>query len=253
MRFIDLSTTIAPSPQGTPDFIRTELAYHDHAHGAAQIQAILKVPASLLRNGEGWATETFTRFGTHDSTHVDAPWHYNSTIQGASAQTIDELPLEWFFSDGVVLDMRHKADGEALTAAEAQAELARIDYTLKPLDIVLVRTGRDAFYGQPDYMFRGPGVTAEATHWLYEQGVRVMGIDAWGWDAPLDQQAKEALTRQEPGIFWAAHQADLPYSQIERLVNLEALPPFGFTVACFPLKIRGGSAGPCRAVAILPE
>ena len=52
---------------------------------------------------------------------------------------------------------------------------------------------------QPDYMARGPGVTAEATHWLYEQGVRVMGIDAWGWDAPLHLQAAGGVARDEPG------------------------------------------------------
>lgn len=253
MRFVDLSTTIGPSPQGTPPFIRTDLSYQSHAEGAAQIQTIFNVPANLLRNNEGWATETWTRFGTHDSTHVDAPWHYNSTVGGQRAQTIDELPLEWFFNPGVVLDMRHKADGDPVTVADAQAELARIDYTLKPLDIVLIHTGRDAFYNQPDYMFRGPGVTAEATRWFYEQGVRVMGIDAWGWDAPLDHEAREALMRQEQGIFWAAHQCDLPYSQIERLVNLHALPPHGFMVACFPLKVQGGSAGPCRAVAMLTD
>lgn len=253
MRFVDLSTTIGPSPQGTPPFIRTDLSYQSHAEGAAQIQTIFNVPANLLRNNEGWATETWTRFGTHDSTHVDAPWHYNSTVGGQRAQTIDELPLEWFFNPGVVLDMRHKADGDPVTVADAQAELARIDYTLKPLDIVLIHTGRDAFYNQPDYMFRGPGVTAEATRWLYEQGVRVMGIDAWGWDAPLDHEAREALMRQEQDIFWAAHQCDLPYSQIERLVNLHALPPHGFMVACFPLKVQGGSAGPCRAVAMLTD
>lgn len=253
MRLIDLSTTIAPSPPGTPDLIRTELSYHDHADGAATIQSWLKVPPALLRDGEGWATETFTRFGTHDSTHVDAPRHYNSRIQGQPAQAIDELPLEWFFADGVVLEMRHKVDGDPMTAAEAKAELARIGYTLKPRDIVLIRTGRDVFYGQPDYLLRGCGVTAEATRWLYEQGVRVMGIDAWGWDAPLDRQAREALSRQEPGIFWAAHQIDLPYCQIERLMNLGGLPPFGFQVVCFPLKIKGGSAGPARAVAIVPD
>jgi kynurenine formamidase len=60
------------------------------------------------------------------------------------------------------------------------------------------------------------------------------------------------LIKQEPGIFWAAHQVDLPYAQIERLVNLTDLPPFGFKVSCFPLKIKNGSAGPTRAVAILP-
>jgi kynurenine formamidase len=124
-------------------------------------------------------------------------------------------------------------------------------HQLAPGDIVLVRTGRDAFYGERDYMLRGCGVTAEATRWLYERGVRVVGIDAWGWDAPLDGQAKAALERDEPGIFWAAHQVDLPYSQIERLTSLEALPPTGFTVACFPLKIKSASAGLSRVVAIL--
>jgi kynurenine formamidase len=116
-----------------------------------------------------------------------------------------------------------------------------------------VRTGRDEFYAQPDYVARGPGVTAEATHWLFDRGVRVMGIDAWGWDAPLHLQAQEALERDEPGVFWAAHQTDLPYSQIERLCNLGALPPDGFIVSCFPLKIVGGSAAPARVVAILPD
>jgi kynurenine formamidase len=94
-------------------------------------------------------------------------------------------------------------------------------------------------------------VTAEATHWLFEKGVRVMGIDAWSWDAPLDRQAKEALARDEKEILWAAHQCDLPYSQIERLTNLGALPPTGFTVACFPLKIKGASAAPARVVALV--
>ena len=80
-----------------------------------------------------------------------------------------------------------------------------------------------------------------------------MGIDAWGWDAPLRLQAQEAIDRDEPGIFWAAHQADLPYAQIERLCNLSALPPVRFHVSCFPLRIVAGSAGPARVVAILGE
>ncbi len=252
-RFIDLSAPIAPSPEGTPPFLRVEIEYHDHQVGAAQAQALLKVPPQLFRNLEGWATETITRLGTHDTTHVDAPYHYNSTIQGKPAPTIDQLPLEWFFSDGVVLDMTHKSKGDPVTVADIQAELQRIGYTLKSLDIVLVRTGQDAYYNTPDYLFRGPGVTAEATVWLYEQGVRVMVIDAWGWDEPLDLQAQKALQAGKPGVFWAAHQVDLPYAQIERLVNLGELPPFGFKVACFPLKIQGASAGLARVVAILDD
>jgi kynurenine formamidase len=251
MRIVDLSATIAPSPPGAASLERVEIQYTTHAQGADQIQSLLHVPPHLLRNDEGWAIEEFTKLGTHSVTHVDAPWHYNSKIQGRKAATIDELPLEWFFSDGVVLDLNGKADGELIDVDDVQSALATIRYTIKPLDIVLLWTGRDAFYGQPDYMLRGCAVSARATHWLHEQGVRVMGIDAWGWDGPLDRQAGKAVAAQQPGVFWAAHQCDLPYSQIERLVNLGALPSSGFKVSCFPLKIRGGSAGPARVVAIL--
>ncbi|MFN8488395.1 MAG: cyclase family protein [Caldilineaceae bacterium] len=251
MRFIDLSAPITSNPTANPAFLRTEIAFSDHQAGAGQIQALFRVPPPLLRDQEGWAIETFTNFGTHNSTHVDAPWHYNSRIQGERAATIDELPLEWFFSDGVVLDMTAKADGDGVTVADIERELARIGYQLKPLDIVMVRTGCDRFYQDANYIFRGPGVTADATRWLYAQGIRVMGIDAWGWDVPLDRQAQETLAKQQPGIFWAAHQVDLPYSQIERLMNLDQLPPYGFKVSCFPLRIVGGSAGPARVVAIV--
>jgi kynurenine formamidase len=253
MPIVDLSAPIEPSPSELPDVLRTDLRYVDHAQGARDIEAMLGVPARLLRDGEGWAVDEFTRLGTHNSTHVDAPWHYNSTIRGERAQTIDELPLEWFHAPGVVLDFTAKEDGDSIDADEIENELQRVGHELNRLDIVLVHTGRDAFYGELDYVARGPGVTAEATRWLFDRGVRVMGIDAWGWDAPLHLQAQAALERDEPGVFWAAHQADLPYCQIERLVNLDALPARGFTVCCFPLKVVGGSAGPTRAVAIVPD
>jgi kynurenine formamidase len=253
MRIVDLSAPIAPSPAELPEPLRTDIAFTDHVGGAAQIETLLGVPARLLRDGEGWATEEFTRFGTHNSTHVDAPWHYNSRVAGERSQTIDELPLEWFHAPGVVVDATAKADGDPLTAQEMEAGIAAAGHDLQPGDIVLVHTGRDAFYADAGYMALGPGVTPEATHWLFDRGVRVMGIDAWGWDAPLHMQAAEALERDETGIFWAAHQADIPYCQIERLVNLGALPATGFTVSCFPLKIVGASAGPTRAVAILPD
>ena len=252
-RFVDLSAPITQSPPDTPEQLRTDIQFQNHEMGAATIDAMLGVPPNLLRDGEGWAVEEFTRFGTHNTTHVDAPWHYNSTIAGERAQTIDELPLEWFHAPGVVLDFAHKEDGDAVTVAEIDDALAGLDRDIQPLDIVLIRTGRDTFVDAPDYMIKGPGVSAEATHRLYELGVRVMGIDAWGWDAPLHLQADAANAKGEPGIFWAAHQCDLAYSQIERLCNLGALPSSGFTVSAFPLRVMGGSAGPARVVAILDE
>jgi kynurenine formamidase len=251
VRMVDLSAPIASSSEAVPEMLRTAVEYLDHRAGAAEIEAMFGVPARLLRDGEGWARENFTRFGTHNSTHVDAPYHYNSTIQGRRAQTIDELPLELFVAPGVLVDFTPKEDGDAISMDEMADAIARTGRELAPRDIVLVRTGRDRFYGAPDYMFRGPGVTAEATRWLFDRGVRVMGIDAWGWDRPLDRQAADALERDQAGIFWAAHQCDLPYSQIERLVNLDALPPSGFTVSCLPLRLIGASAAPARVVAIL--
>jgi kynurenine formamidase len=253
VRLVDLSAPISQSPGDLPEVLRTDIEFTGHEAGAAQIEGLLGVPARLLRDNEGWAVETFTRFGTHNSTHVDAPWHYNSRIRGERAQTIDELPLDWFFGPGVVLDMTAKAEGEPIGVDDIEAELGRVGHELGERDIVLVHTGRDRFVDEPGYIALGPAVTAEATLWLYERGVRVMGIDAWGWDGPLHLQAQEALERDEPGIFWAAHQADIPYSQIERLVNLGELPATGFQVACFPLKIVGASGAPARVVALLPD
>jgi kynurenine formamidase len=252
MPLVDLSGPIQQSPPDFPDPLRTDIEYEDHAAGAAQVEALFGVPARLMRHGEGWATETLTRLGTHNTTHVDAPWHYNSTIRGERARTIDELPLDWFLGDGVVLDMTAKADGETIDVADVEKELERVGHELKERDIVLVRTGRDEHYAELGYLALGPAVSADATRWLWDRGVRVMGIDAWGWDGPLYLQAQKAIERAEPGIFWAAHQADLPYCQIERLVNLDKLPPTGFQVACFPLRIAGASAAPARVVAITP-
>jgi kynurenine formamidase len=249
VKLIDLSAPIQQGPPEQLDALRVDVTYEGHAAGAALVEQLFGVGPELLRDGEGWSNETFTRLGSHSTTHVDAPWHYNSTIAGRRAQTIDELPLDWFFRPGVLIDATDRDDGEALTSAEVRERLPR---ELALRDIVLVRTGRDAYYDEPDYMARGPGVTADATRWLFDQGVRVMGIDAWGWDAPLHLQAERAKEQRRPGVFWEAHQANLPYSQIERLVNLGSLPPEGFTVACFPLRLAGGSAAPARVVAILP-
>ncbi len=251
MKIVDLSAPIESGPGELPEFLRTDIEYADHAAGAAQIHALFGVGPELLRDGEGWAVETFKRFGTHNSTHVDAPYHYNSTIDGRPAQTIDELPLDWFFRPGVVLDFHERADGETVEIADLESALQAAGHALAERDIVLIRTDRDRHYGELDYMARGPGVSAEATGWLYERGIRVMGIDAWGWDRPLHLEAQDALAAGRPGIFWAAHQAGLAYSQIERLANLAQLPPTGFTVACFPLRLIGASAAPARVVALL--
>ena len=108
----DASTSPRPienSPAELLEPLRTEIEFSDHAAGAAMAEQLFGVTPDLLRDGEAWATEDIRRLGTHNSTHVDAPWHYNSRIRGERAQTIDELPLEWFLAPGVVIDATGKA------------------------------------------------------------------------------------------------------------------------------------------------
>jgi len=205
-----------------------------------------------LRTGLGWANDEL-HLSTHGTTHLDAPWHYAPLSEGKPAKTIDQIPLEWCYGQGVKLDLRHKQDGEAITVEDLQAELSRIGYAIRPRDIVLIHTGNDRFWGTPQYFTQGPGMSAEATRWLLDQGVKITGIDSWGWDVPLPLAAQRAKRAKQPGVFWEAHYVgvDKEYCHLERLTNLSQLPPFGFTVCCFPLKVTGGSAGPARVVAIL--
>lgn len=135
-----------------------------------------------------------------------------------------------------------------------QAELARIGYTIKPYDIVLIRTDVSKHFKEPGYELRHPGMRRSATEWLIDQGVRLIGIDAWGLDRPNDVMAADAKAGR--GQFWESHilGREKEYSQIEKLANLDQLPrPFGFTVMAFPVNLRGTSAAWSRVVAMFEE
>lgn len=254
MRVIDLSVPLADDKAWAPRAMRTRVKHQGHRFGRFAIWLLFRLTPKYLRGGLGWANDTIA-LSTHGTTHVDAPWHYAPTSGGRPARTIDQLPLEWFYGDGVVLDLRQKGHGEAVEVADLEAALAQIDYALKPGDIVLIRTGGDQRLGTPEYFTHGAGVSAAATRWLIDRGVKVMGIDSWGWDVALPVQAQQAKATGRSDIFWAAHYVgiDKEYCQIERLANLGALPPLGFKVCAFPLKVVGGSAGPARVVAIVNE
>ena len=211
------------------------------------------VPRSLLPTDHGWSNESI-HLSTHGTTHVDAPWHYAPTCAGQPARTIDEMPLDWFYGRGVVVDVSDLDPFGAVEAPQLADRLQRIPHEFEAHDIVLIQTNNDRFWGTPDYFRRGPGVSVAATRWLIERGVRLMGIDAWGWDAPLHQQARRAKREKRRDIFWSAHYLgrELEYCHMERLANLASLPRSGFTVCAFPLRVKRGSAGPARVVAILP-
>ena len=206
-----------------------------------------------LPDGEAWAVEKVELI-THNGTHLDAPYHFHSTMnQGERAITIDEVPLEWCFQPGVKLDFRHFDDGYVVTADDVEQELKRIGHTLQPLDIVVVNTRAGSCYGKDNYVSAGCGMGLEATLYLLERGVKLTGTDAWSWDAPFVHTAEKYKESQDASLIWEGHKAGRhkAYCHLEKLHNLEALPDHGFTLACFPVKIRGASAGWTRAVGII--
>ena len=250
-RLVDLSVPIEES-ESEP--FKPQVVHQDHQAGAQVMAAIFGVAAEDLPGGLGWANDNITLI-THAGTHLDAPWHYAPTAGGERAMTIDEVPLDWCFSDGVVLDFRSKVDGERINVEDVEAELGRIGYEVKPLDIVLIMTGVDKHWGSPDYINRGCGMTRASTMYFLERGVKVMGIDSWGFDRPFVSISEEYRQAGDASIIWEAHYAGIetPYCHLEKLANLDLLPAHGFKVACFPVKITGASAGWCRPVGIVYE
>lgn len=248
----DLSVTLENDSNWAPWWARNKVKYQGHRFGRLSIRLLFRLSPKFLKTGLGWANDEI-KISTHGTTHLDAPWHYSPVSEGKRSRTIDEIPLDWCFSDGVVLDMRHKKDGDAISVEDIKNELHRIGYEIKPMDIVLIMTGNDKMMGSPDYFHKGSGMSAEATRWILDHGVKITGIDSWGWDTPLQGQAKKAKEKGLNNHFWEAHfvGVDKEYCHLERLTNLDALPPFGFRVCCFPMKIKNGSAGPSRVVAIM--
>ena len=253
MRFVDLSVALDNDRAWAPRWARSRVRRQSHRFGRLAIWMLFRLTPKYLRSGLGWANDTI-ELSTHGTTHVDAPWHYAPTSEGRPAKTIDEVPLEWCYGDGVVLDLRHKQHGESISIDDVRTALGKIGHQLKPREIVLIQTGNDRRLGTREYFTHGPGMSAEATRWILDHGVKLTGIDSWGWDVPLGVLAAEAKRTGRRDVFWAAHYVgvDKEYCHIERLTNLDQLPPKGFTVCAFPLKVKGGSAGPARVVAIVP-
>lgn len=255
LRLIDLSVPLEHQAVSEPMPASIRYITHD-GEGLQQMQKLFGVkPEDLVySNGLGWAIEEIQAI-THTGTHVDAPYHYAPTAAGHLARRIDEVPLEWCFAPGVVLDVRHKAAGEFITVDDLRSALERINYTLKPRDIVLLQTGADKRLHSADY-FAQPGLGREGVLWLVEQGVKVIGIDAYTLDRPFANMVADYRRTGDGRFIWPAHFAGVTaeYCQIEKLANLDQIPrPHGFYVSCLPVKIKAASAGWCRAIALVPE
>jgi kynurenine formamidase len=199
------------------------------------------------------SNEIYT-ISVHCGTHLDAPYHYGPFSEGKPARRIDEIPLEWCFGQGVVLDLTHKGQCELITVADLQQALHQIQYEIQPMDIVLIRTDTDMLWPRREYFTNHPAMSVEATRWLVEQGIKVMGIDTNGFDLPFMKMVKSYMSTKDPSVLWPTHiyGRQHEYLHMERLANLRQLPQaHSFQVACFPIAVRDAGAAWVRVVAIV--
>jgi kynurenine formamidase len=207
-----------------------------------------EVAYGYTEGGYWYASNDFSA-SEHGGTHMDAPIHFAEGMH-----TSDQVPLTQLTGPARVIDVRaHVQNDPDYLLAPSDIEAHEAAYgPIEPGDVVLVWTGFGERY--PDartYLgsdVRGvvedlhfPGIGEAAAILLVERGVDMVGLDT----ASLDHG---------PSQDFMAHQvlngANIP--GLENVANLDQLPPTGATIIALPMKIRGGSGGPCRIVALLP-
>jgi kynurenine formamidase len=252
--FVDLSIGLEPGVPSEP--FPPEIEYRSHEDGAARLAAHLReqgfdIEAADFPEGMGLATEDITAI-VHTGTHMDAPWHYGPEVDGEPAKTIEEIPLEWCVGEAVVLDVRGMDPGEEISPEDLRSRLDELDHTISPGELVFIQTGADELWGTEAYLTEFPGMGREATEFLVEQGVKVIGTDAYGFDKPFAEMARRFEERGDGGELWPAHFAgrDVEYCQIEKMANLDALPRrTGIEVTAQPIRVENASGGWVRPIA----
>ncbi|KUO71270.1 MAG: hypothetical protein APF77_19700 [Clostridia bacterium BRH_c25] len=228
-----------------------------HSKGVHRLAKVAGVEYTDFPEPTALATD-FVSASSHSGTHVDAPYHYGPLSEGKPSKTIDEVPLEWCVGPGVVLDMRHKQPGDEILVEDLENALDKIQYVLKPGDIVLLQTGCDKYWGTDTktYLAMQSGLGISGLDWLLDRGIRTIGIDAWTLDRPVQAMVDSFKKTGDKNYLWASHYhgRKREYLQIEKLANLDSIPePYGFFISALPIKIKDGTAGWCRAVAIINE
>ena len=177
-------------------------------------------------------------FSDHAGTHVDAPVHFDSRPGAAS---IDQVPLERFYTSAICLDLSHAPLKHAITVPEMQAALDASGQEIRPGDTVLLHMAtNDRLLGTPRYAHDFPGLALESVHWLADFGIGMFGVEAVSPAPEGEPNFQAHLACAERGI-----------THIECLANLDKLVGRGrFRFIGFPLRIRGGTASPIRAVAM---
>ena len=166
-KLIDLSMPVHNDMVAFPRVVRPSMAMFETWQQFAE-----RIGAAA--HGVGWLTAScIIVMGDHIGTHIDSLRHLRDDAPGPEG-----IPLEYCYGDGVCLDFRHLPKGAGITVEDVKAALTKINYTLKPLDIVLIHTGAGKIQDSEAYLTDHVGMTAAATHYLLDQGIKVMGIDA---------------------------------------------------------------------------
>jgi kynurenine formamidase len=248
LKLIDLSVPLAPC---VSEAVPVSIEYMAHECGGAHLAELVGMQQADLQEGLGWASERVSAI-THSSTHVDAPFHYSPQCDGRPSRTVDELPLDWFWGPGVCIPVDASPQQDPVTTLELEAFEEKHGRSIGAGDIVLFRTGAESHYGSASYNEQGRGLSPSLVEALCGRGVRLFGTDAWSIDPPFHLM-RQRLGSVGPSSVWEAHFAGrkVEFCAIEKLSNLDKLPPAGFWVACFPIKVLRGSAAWVRAVAFL--
>ena len=197
---------------------------------------------------------TANNFATaeHGGTHIDAPIHFSR-----GKQTVDEIPLDKLIGPAIKIDVssRALADPDYLIGIEDLKAWEREENTEIPEgSIVLLQTGYSRFYpNREKYMgtdqkgeaavklLHFPGLSPEAAKWL----VSNRKIHSIGIDTPSIDYGQSEYFETHVALMGA----NIP--AFENVANLEQLPSRGFHVVALPMKIKGGSGGPLRIIALV--
>jgi kynurenine formamidase len=265
MKIIDISL---PIDDKAFEVHKTSIERTSHKEGIAKLNKVLlsKTLSDKIKHllgkrivrkedlpDEEFLSLEIVHASVHIGTHLDYSFHYGSRSEGRPSKTAEEIPLEWCYHDGVKLDLTHKKPQEVITGHDIEQALLKIKYTIKPFDIVLLQTGADKLFGSPKFFSDYPGVDISAIDYLLDCGVRIFGVDTMGIDRPYRFMMKDFLDSKNPKNLWPSHfyGRKREFIHIERLANLSALPPFGFKVNCFPVKIKNTGGAWARVVAIV--
>lgn len=178
--------------------------------------------------------------GEHTGTHVDALNHMRRQDRGRSIET---MPLVTFYTEGLGLDLSAKGPGELIEASDLEAALDDSGLKIKPGDTVLLYTDHYRRAFGSDAWANGPGVSAEAARWLGGQSIAAFGVETMA-------AGVQHVSNKEVHLICG----ELGFTHYENLINLHLLIGRGrFRFIGLPLKIRGGTGSPVRAVAVFED